>query len=189
MSFELTPPPNFGSDRLFDVGSKTLEDGVENTTGLARGDHVDVEIVEGCRVFAHRLGERGPALHILSHLEDDFLKDLVVLLLTEDVEALHQRQAGVDHHRELAGKDREVFRLDATAELRQGDLLAFLLDGGDDDLLATESGDYRIFTVADEDAGLCGAVAVAAFPLITGHLNSSLLALPLGRHSPLPRPY
>ena len=42
--------------------------------------------------------------------ENHLREVLVLLLVAENVEALHQRQAGVDHHRELAREDREVLR-------------------------------------------------------------------------------
>ena len=45
-------------------------------------------------------------------------KILFVLLVGEDLEALHERQAGVDHRRELAREDDEIFRVDARAELK-----------------------------------------------------------------------
>ena len=43
---------------------------------------------------------------------------LVVLWLREDVEALHERQAGVDHRREQAGEDDEVLGVDARRRTR-----------------------------------------------------------------------
>ena len=158
-------------DVLFNVGRQTLENGVENTAGLAGGDHVDVEVVEGLRVFAHRLGEGRAAFNVLAHLKDDLLEGRVVLLLPENVETLDERKTGIDHHRKLAGEDRDVLRLDAAAELGQRDLFALLLDGGDDDLLPAECRNHRILAVADQDAGLRGAVAVAALPLKTGHVQ------------------
>ena len=56
----------------------------------------------------------------------------------QDLEALHQRQAGVDHHRELPREDRDLLAADAAAELGQGELLALLGDRGDDDLLLAQ---------------------------------------------------
>ena len=41
----------------------------------------------------------------------------------QDVERLHQRQAGVDHRRELAGEDDDVARLDPRAAQAELDLL------------------------------------------------------------------
>jgi len=47
----------FEPDGLLDVCCETLENGVEDTAGLARGNHVDVEVVKGLRVLAHGFGE------------------------------------------------------------------------------------------------------------------------------------
>jgi len=43
-------------DVLFDVGRETLQDGVQNTAGLARLHHVYVQSVENLRRAAHRRG-------------------------------------------------------------------------------------------------------------------------------------
>ena len=100
-------------DGLLDVDRQPLEDRVEDAARLAGGDHVRVERVEGLRVLLHRVGERGAGFDVLAHLQDHRREALVRLLLAEDVEALHQRQPGVDHDRELAGEDRQVLRRDA----------------------------------------------------------------------------
>ena len=42
------------------------------------------------------------AFDVAPGLQDDAREVLVFLLVAQDVEALHERQAGVDHHRELA---------------------------------------------------------------------------------------
>ena len=97
-------------DGLLDVGREALQDGVEDTARLAGGDHVDEEVVERLRVLAHRLGEGRARLDVLAHGEDDLLEESAVLLAAEDLEALHERQAGVDHDRELAREDREALR-------------------------------------------------------------------------------
>ena len=172
---------------LFDVGRQTLENGVENTARLAGSDHVDVEIVERLRVLAHRLGERRPALDVLPNLEDDLLEGLVLLLLTQDVQALHEGQTGIDHHRELPGEDRDVLGFHTAAEFGQGDLLALFLDRGDDDLLTAKSRNDGVFAVADQDTRLGGAVSVTTLPFVAGHLSSFLLGVPQG-WCWLPRP-
>ncbi len=100
-------------DVLLDVDGQALEDGVEDAAGLARRDHVGVERIEGLRVLPHGVGQGRPALDVLARLEDGGREPLVRLLLAQDVEALDQRQAGVDHHRELPGEDRQVLGGDA----------------------------------------------------------------------------
>ncbi len=79
---------------------------------------------------------------------------LVLFLGAENLEALHQRQAGVDHHRELPREHREVLRRDLLPELpglrlgRGGRRL--LLGRGnprDENLLTPERGDGRVHRV------------------------------------------
>ena len=91
------------------------QDRVENTTGLARGDHVHVQIVERLGMLAQRIGDRVPRLDVEDHGPRHFLQRLVLALLGEDVERLHQRQARVDHRRELAREDHDVPHLDLAA--------------------------------------------------------------------------
>ena len=79
--------------------------------------------IEDLRVLLHRVGERCAALDVGSRREDRLGEILVFLLVAENLEALHQRQAGVDHDGELASEDRHVLRIDLLAELP-------FLDGG-----------------------------------------------------------
>ena len=56
----------------------------------------------------------------------------------QNFQALHQRQTGVNHHRELAGEDREVFGVNSAAESGHVELFALLRHFADLDLLALE---------------------------------------------------
>ena len=60
---------------------------------------------------SHRGGKRRAFFNVLTHLQQDLLEILVVLLLGQNFETLDQRQTGIDHHRKLAREDRQVFRL------------------------------------------------------------------------------
>ena len=71
--------------------------------------------ISGC--LAMRDGQRRTGLHLEPGLGQDRLERLVRLLLLEDRERSQQRQAGVDHRRELAAEDREVLELDLRAHL------------------------------------------------------------------------
>ena len=102
---------------LFDVGRQALENRVEDTARLARRHHVGEQRVERLRVLAHRVGERGARLDVGARLQNDGREVLVLFLRAENVEALDERQAGVDHHRELAGEDGEVLGADLLADL------------------------------------------------------------------------
>src|SRR3989442_793550 len=92
------------------------ENRVENAARLARGDHVDVQVAEGLGVLAQRVREGVAALDVVHDRFRDFGAGLVLGLLREDVERLHQRHSGVDHGRELPGHDHEIAGLDAAAE-------------------------------------------------------------------------
>ena len=131
-------------DRLLDVGGEALQDGVEDTARLAGRDHVGEEVVEGLGVLAHGVGEAGAALDVHAGLLEDLGEGLVLLLAAQDLQALHEGQTGVDHDRELAHEDGEVLGGDAAAELGQGDLLALLLDRGDQDLVAPQERPSRL---------------------------------------------
>ena len=98
---------------LLDLDRDPVEDGVEDSGGLASLDHRDVEAVEGVRMARHRLREEHSALDVRAHLADDGGERLVVGLLLEDDERRDDAQAGVDHRRELAREDLERARLDA----------------------------------------------------------------------------
>ena len=79
-------------------------------------------------------------------------KFLSVFLRAENLEALHERQAGVDHHGELPREDREVLgrrgfgprllRRRRGLGLRRG-------DAGDEHLLAPQRRHDRVHRVAD----------------------------------------
>ena len=51
-----------------------------------------------------------------AHLADDRLEGAVLLLVAEDLQALDERQAGVEHHRELAGEDGDALGADAARD-------------------------------------------------------------------------
>ena len=105
---------------LFQERREAEQNRVENTARFTRGDHVDVQIGERLRMLAQRVGERVTALDVVHDLARDVGQNLVFGLLRQNVERLHERQAGVDHGRELAGEDRQVLGADRhAAHLRQ----------------------------------------------------------------------
>ena len=74
----------------------------------------------GSNVFgmlAHRIGERRARLDVGARLQDHGREVLVLFLRAENVEALDERQAGVDHHGELAREDGQVLGGDLLAGL------------------------------------------------------------------------
>ncbi len=53
-------------------------------------------------------GEGGARLHIRPDIIEGLFEGLVVLLLGEDIEALDQRESGIDHCRKLPSDDGQV---------------------------------------------------------------------------------
>src|SRR5712664_4087488 len=88
---------------------------------------------------------------VLPHLGQHLLEILVLLLLREDVQALDQRQSGIDHDGELAREDRQVLRIDFAAahQLRDSDLSALLFHRSQSHLFATQDLLQRLAVVGD----------------------------------------
>jgi hypothetical protein len=136
----------FQLDVLFDVARQALENGIENTARLAGFHHVVIERIENLLVLLHRSGQRGAALDRSTHSGEDLLEGLVLLLARENLEALHEGQARVDHHGELAGEDGQLLRFDARAKSGDIELLPLLGELADIDALAAQHG--REFALA-----------------------------------------
>ncbi len=118
---------------------ETHQDGVENTTRLTRRDHVDVELIERPRMLPQGVGHGVAGLDVEHHGAGHVLQRLVLALLGENVEGLHQRQTRVDHRRELPGEDDDVPHLDAAAARLS--TLRLLVDLDDGQPLAPQLGD------------------------------------------------
>ena len=101
---------------LLDVDREPVQDRVEDAADLAGLDEVHVEVVEDLRVPAERVAEGGALLDARLHVLEDVREELVVGLPLEDLEALHDGQAGVDHRREEAREGDEVLAADARAD-------------------------------------------------------------------------
>src|ERR1700752_233121 len=89
----------------------------------------------------HRGCERRTFLDVLADLQQDSLKIFVVLLLRQKLETLDQGQAGINHYRKLARKDRQVFRLNllASTDFRNTDLATLFLNGSQRYLFAPQN--------------------------------------------------
>jgi hypothetical protein len=121
-------------------------------------------------MLAHGVGEIRARLHVLPHLDQHALEDLVVLLRAEDLQALHQGQTGVDHDGELPREDGDGLGRDAATPLRQRDLLPLFFDRGDDDLLPPHRIDDGVFRVGDQHTSLGLSVPRCALPLECRHV-------------------
>src|SRR5271156_5363085 len=133
----------FELDVFFDVAGEALQNGVENTARLSGFHHVVVERVEDLLKLFHGGGKSGATFDRAAHAVQNLLKGLVVLLAGENLQALHQRQTGVNHHRELAGEDAQFLGVHAAAaEGRNIEFLALLRELADVDLLPRQGGFY-----------------------------------------------
>ena len=110
-------------------------------------------------MLLHRVGERYSALDVRARRQNRLGEILVFFLIAENLEALHQRQARVDHDRELPHEDGEVLRIDLLANLallssrgRRSVLLRWR-DPRDEHLLAPERGNGGGRGVSDALAG------------------------------------
>ena len=142
----------FQLDGFFDVGRQPFENRVENTARLARRHHVREQVVERLGMLAHRVGQRGALFDRGSRLVDDLGEILVFFLTAENVEALHERQPGVDHHGELAGEHRQVLGPDRSCFPALLRLVGFGLDRrdlGDEDAVASQCRHRGIHRLGD----------------------------------------
>src|SRR6202043_699941 len=123
-------------DVLFNVGRETLQNDVQNTARFSGFHHVHVQTVKHFWRAAHG-GRKGcAAFHHRSRVDQHFLEKLVFLLAAQNFQALHQRETSVDHHRKLAGEDRQFFGIHAATEGGHVELFALLRHLGGGNLLA-----------------------------------------------------
>src|SRR5207302_3792543 len=101
----------------FDVDGKALENRVENTAGFTGRHHVGVQIVPDSGIQLHRGSQVISLFDFLLNAVYRGGKLFVLLGIGDNLQTLHQRNAGVDHDGELAGEHRDVFRGRITTEL------------------------------------------------------------------------
>src|SRR5579871_6155267 len=127
------------ADRLFHVRGETLQDDVENTAGFTGLDHVGREVIENVGVLTHGVGQSRTAFYRGTNARKRLLEGLVFLVGSENLETLHQRQAGIDHDRELPEENGDVLdRNLAGTERRQREFLALFADGAGRDALTAQ---------------------------------------------------
>src|SRR5208337_3610656 len=113
-------------------------------------DHVGRQVVEDGRVLAHGIGQRRATFDGGPDTEQGFLKAGVLLVGAENLQALHQRQASVNHDGELAEEHGNVLDLDlAAAKSGQGEFLAFLPDAAWRDALLPKLRGQPVFVGSD----------------------------------------
>src|SRR6266851_852655 len=146
----------------------------KNTAGFASFDHVRIELVEYPRMTAHCGCKSRTLFDVLPHLGQHLLEILVLLLLREDVQALDQRQSGIDHDGELAREDRQVLRIDFAAahQLRDSDLSTLLFHRSQSHLFATQDLPQRLSVVGDALARHDLVHPVATFKNVGWHFSA-----------------
>ena len=102
------------------MGRQAVEDGVEDTGDLARGDERRIERVEDLGMLPQRIGEGGAALDLALDRVEHPLHLGVRLLARQNLQALHKRQTGVDHGGKHTREDEQVLLRNA-AEPREAD--------------------------------------------------------------------
>ncbi len=157
---------------LLDVDGEPLEDRVEDAAELTGRDEVHEESVKDLRVTSQALGEGPALLHVRLDVLQDRVELLVLALRAEDVEALHQREARVDHRRELTHEDDQVLLGHRAAQVDM-EFLGLLLDLEGIELLRAETRGHHVGGIRLHDplAGL--SVRALRFPDPFGHSWSS----------------
>ena len=123
---------------LFNVFGQTSQDRIEQTADLTGMDQVHIQFVKDLGMLFQGIGKRGTGLHVKFDFRDRFGEDLVLRLGGKNLQTLDERKAGVDHGRELAGKDSNFLVADPAAQ-RQALQYAFggfyFQQARDDDIL------------------------------------------------------
>ena len=139
----------------FEEASETVENFGEQTAGFARFHHAGVKAVEDPGVFRDGLVKRIALLHERADFADDAAQAGLffrVGLLVERGQAGDEREAGIDHGRELAGEKHEVGFVDLALG-REGLRGGALLDGEDHQAAGHQRVDGVVFVERLLDAG------------------------------------
>ena len=120
---------------LFDIGRQAGQDGVQNTAGLPGFHQVAVQGIEDFRVPSQGVGQISSGFDIGFDLRDGLAEGLIVRPPSQDFQALHQRQTGVDHGGKLAGEDDDVALGDFSFFGTEKSALGFFPDAVDLDVL------------------------------------------------------
>ena len=102
---------------FFYVRGKPVQNNVENTADLSGCYQVMKEVVEDFGMFFYGIGEGGAFLDVFFDLFNNPFEIGVGLLFLENVQALDQGQAGVDHRGKLADENHDVLVLDLCPRL------------------------------------------------------------------------
>ena len=91
-------------------------------------------------MLGERFVQRRAALDVGLDVENELLHRRLFVAVADDLEGLHQRNAGAEHGGELAAEDRDVAGVDLAAGLEG---LRLLLDARRNDALAAQVGTQR----------------------------------------------
>ena len=91
----------------FEVIGELHEYAVQVTARFTGAHHADVEVGIGAWMAAQGFGKGFAGFDVLSDVSDDLREIGVFGLFGEDVQALKQRQTGIDDGRQLAGEEQQ----------------------------------------------------------------------------------
>ena len=96
-------------------------------------------------MLAHGVGQGRAAFYRRPHRRQSLLEGRILLVGSHDFQALHQRQSGIDHDRELPEENGNILGLDLSgSKRRQRELLTLLTDCSRRDALAPELSGQRL---------------------------------------------
>ena len=81
-------------------------------------------MVKDLGVFRHGIRQRHAAIDTADQVGDDHLEHLATSLVLDGRQRLSQRQAGIQHGRQLTSEDDQLFRADPLAQAGEKPLLA-----------------------------------------------------------------
>ena len=128
---------------------------------LARFDEVHEEIIEVQRMLRQRFVQGRACLDIRLDGEHQLLHRRLFMSVADDVEALHHRNAGLEHGRELTREESDVLGLDLLAALEE---LRLLLHPFRQHALTSQVGLHGGFRSGEHLALDAFALLVGAFP-------------------------
>ena len=104
---------------LFHIGGQTRQNRIEDTTRLTGFNHIDEEVTIDSRMLAEGVCKTVTGFHIRFDLTNNPGKLFVCSLPGQDIQALDERQSGLDHRGKLPGEDHELLLRDLAPESRE----------------------------------------------------------------------
>ena len=144
---------------------------------FTRLDHADEQTIEYPRMLGDRLVEGFTTLHAHGDVADDRAKIALpfgIALFVQSGQCLNQRNAGLNHRRELAGKQHQIGFFDVAAIFLFSAGLGFFLERQDHEPAAHETGNSVIFVNGVLHAGYDPAGGVTS---LVGEGNHTMVTM------------